>query len=493
MYRRTTLLVLVLWCVLAWAPTQASQAPGEETWMSVRLSGRKIGHLLISRKVDGDQVVTTQTLSIMLNRNGKSIPMDNVDRSVESLTGAPLAFSSRMSMSSMDSSSDGSIDAHGWFNAVNQVAGAKQSATARWPQGALLAEGLRQAMLKQAPFTGKHYDLLIFDQATQQVVPIQVEVLGNEQVNLPEGSELLNHQRQTMRTAKGTQLIDLWLAADGQVRKGVLSMLGRDMEMLACSRTCAEAPVQDLDMFRAAIVDSPRPLPPYLRENFLRYIIHTGSQASQPLAETDEQRVHALADGDWEVDIGPATAGGQPPPTDADREPNLWVQSDAPPIQALARQAVGNATTDQDKMRRLRMFVSNYITGHGLDVGYASALEVASTRRGDCTEYAILLTALARAQGIPARMVTGMVYADRYAGNSRVFLPHAWVQAWVNHRWQSFDAALRHFDTSHIAIDSGDGDPWHFFNAGQVFATMRIDRVLPFWEILDTPPAGKTL
>ena len=487
--RTTALLLLVLlWCVPAWLPAQADVGTSDETWMSVRLAGRKIGHLLIQHERDGDRIVTTQSLTILLNRNGKSIPMSNMTRSVETLAGEPLGFASRTSMSAIDSTVDGNRQQDGSYRVISRVGGMEQASNLDWPQGALMAEGLRRTMLAQASHAGQHYQVRVFDQATQQAVPIQVEIVGDEQIELSGNTETLNHQRQTLQTDRGMQTIDLWLDRDGQVRKGVLAMMGRQVEMLACDRSCALAPEQDLDMFRAAMIDSPRPLPIYMRDAFLRYRIHVSGDVTQPLINTDEQRVSRLADGDWQVDVGVSRPGGQPPPNDADRKPNLWVQSDAPAIRELAAMAVGNAGSDQEKMRRMRVFVSNYITEHGLDVGYASALEVVGSHQGDCTEYAILLTALARAQGIPARMVTGMVYADRYAGSSRVFLPHAWTQAWVGGRWQSYDAALRHFDTTHIAIDSGDGDPWHFFNASNVFATLRIQDASAYWELLATPP-----
>jgi hypothetical protein len=505
MRNRTTALLLLLLsgCVSAWLPARADvgasdqtgsdqatpdQTAPDQTWMSVRLAGRKIGHLLIEHERGNDRITTTQSLTILLNRNGRSIPMSTMSRSVETPAGEPLAFASRTSMSAIDSTVDGSRQTDGSYKVVSHVGGAEQLSSIDWPQGSVMAEGLRRNMLAQAAHVGQRYQVRVFDQATQQAVPIQVDVLGDEQVELPGGTETLNHQRQTLQTARGMQTIDLWLDRDGQVRKGVLAMMGRQLEMLACDRACALAPEQDLDMFRAAMIDSPRPLPLYMRDGFLRYRIHAGGDIDQPFITTDEQRVTRLPGGDWQVDVGVSRPGGQPPPTDADRKPNLWVQSDAPAIRELAAIAARGAGSDQEKMRRLRTFVSNYITEHGLDVGYASALEVLDSHQGDCTEYAILLTALARAQGIPARMVTGMVYADRYAGSSRVFLPHAWTQAWVGGRWQSYDAALRRFDTTHIAIDSGDGDPWHFFNASNVFAALRIQDAHAYWELLASPP-----
>lgn len=460
----------------------------DTTWMSVLLGGRKIGHLRIDRENGPGTVTTTQTLSILLNRSGKSIPLSNMIRSVESSAGQPLAFATRTSMSAMDSTVNGERQSDGSFRIATTVGGSTRYSYISWPGQALLNDGQRKAMLDAARQPGLHYRLQMFDPATQQAMDVGVEVFGNEPVSLPGGTETLSHQRQRLHQDRGDQIMDLWLDGQGRARKGIISMLGRQLEMIACDQACAMAPEQDVDMFRAAMVDSPRPLTPNLRESFLRYRMTIQGDIATPLINTDEQRVLHLGGHDWQVDVGNAYAGGQAPPQPEDLLPNDWLQSDAPAIRALAAEAVGSAADNRQKMRRLRSFVSHYITQHGLDIGYASALEVVNTRQGDCTEYAVLLAAMARAEGIPARVVTGMVYADRYANTSRVFVPHEWVQAWVGGRWQSYDAALRHFDSTHIALDTGDGDPWHFFAVTNLFNAMQIVDVVPSWEFISPGP-----
>ena len=47
---------------------------------------------------------------------------------------------------------------------------------------------------------------------------------------------------------------------------------------------------------------------------------------------------------------------------------------------------------------------------------FSSASEVAVARRGDCTEYAVLLAAVCRARQIPCRLVLGLVYAPEQQG-----------------------------------------------------------------------------
>jgi hypothetical protein len=462
--------------------------PVQTDWMAVLLGGRKVGHIEIDRERHGDVLTTTQTLSLDLSRSGKPMHLGNMSRSVEGPDGEPLGFAARTRMSSMDSLVEAVPGDGGRYLVTTTVGGQTRTSLMDWPGDALLAEGQRLATVAAGREPGTHYQLHEFDPSSQQVVHVRVDVLGDETVALPGRAMPLSHQRQTLSLAHGRQTLDLWVDDQGIARKGLMSLLGQPLEMLACDRACALAPNQAVDMLRAATIGSPRWLPAYVRAVPMRYRVRISGDVGQPFITTDEQRVTALGGTDWMIDVGTAHPGRQAPPRPADRQPNAWLQSDAPAIRRLAAQAVGGARDDLQRMRRLRRFVSGYITGHGLDVGYASALEVVNSREGDCTEYAVLLAAMARAQGIPARVVTGMVYADRFAGASQLFVPHEWVQAWVNGRWQSFDAALKHFDSTHLALASGDGDPWHFAATTQLFGNLHIRQAVPGADL--SLPAG---
>ena len=101
-------------------------------------------------------------------------------------------------------------------------------------------------------------------------------------------------------------------------------------------------------------------------------------------------------------------------------------------------------------------------------------MDTLASQEGDCTEHAVLLAALARASGIPARVATGLVYADSYAGRRDVFIPHAWVQAWVDGRWRGYDAALNGFDSGHLGFNVGDGDPYRYYQGMALLGRLRI-------------------
>ena len=83
-------------------------------------------------------------------------------------------------------------------------------------------------------------------------------------------------------------------------------------------------------------------------------------------------------------------------------------------------------------------------------VGFAAANEVARNLTGDCSEHAVLLAAMCRASGIPARVVVGLVYVDRHQG----FGYHMWDEVYINQRWVAVDPTWNEttVDAGHIKL-----------------------------------------
>lgn len=78
-------------------------------------------------------------------------------------------------------------------------------------------------------------------------------------------------------------------------------------------------------------------------------------------------------------------------------------------------------------------FVYDWIEVKDFGVGFASALEVARTPRGDCTEHGVLAVALLRKLGVPARGVVGWVALEQTLGL------HFWVEVKLGNRWVPVD------------------------------------------------------
>ena len=119
-------------------------------------------------------------------------------------------------------------------------------------------------------------------------------------------------------------------------------------------------------------------------------------------------------------------------------------------VKELAKKAVGDAQTDEDKVKRLCRFVYNFITP-----SQASSLpkihDLLERKCGDCKSYALLFTCLARAAGLPSREVSGFIYV----GDSiKAFGGHAWNEVLLNGYWVPVDAGWNQteIDATHICL-----------------------------------------
>jgi transglutaminase-like putative cysteine protease len=83
-------------------------------------------------------------------------------------------------------------------------------------------------------------------------------------------------------------------------------------------------------------------------------------------------------------------------------------------------------------------------------VSVPDALGTLENRMGDCNEHAMLLAALARAAGIPARIEAGLVYLG-----GRMYY-HAWNLLYLG-RWVTADALFGQLpaDVTHIRLVTG--------------------------------------
>ncbi|MCL1909162.1 MAG: transglutaminase family protein [Holophagaceae bacterium] len=132
---------------------------------------------------------------------------------------------------------------------------------------------------------------------------------------------------------------------------------------------------------------------------------------------------------------GKASADPEEAPYLAD-SPLLGIQ-DSVITELAARLRIDPNATRWEVCCRVNAFVFDLIRDKGLDVGFATAPEVAADPRGDCTEHTVLTIALLRRLGVPARAVFGWAGLDDGAETTMGL--HAWVEAKTGRRWIPLD------------------------------------------------------
>lgn len=464
---------------LSWAaPGLANPLPElSETWFSVRLAGRHVGHMLWTRAVEADTVHTRTELKVVLWRADEALQVRADESSRETRAGHPLGFGSAFDSAGSTTRVEGDVAANGEVHVRIDGSGHAEERTLRWPAGAMLAEAQRLALQDQVARGAREVSGQVFDPSSLQVLGLTSELVGDARIELPEGSEQVVHVRQRLGREGSVVQVESWLAPDsGFPRRLRMPALGMQLELLACSRACATAVAELTDVFENTVVGSPRALSIRDRSGDLEVQLNVRDGPIDALDDVPGQTIVQRDDRGALVRIA-AAGGSQSPPRPEDSAAARWVQSDHADIRALAEALAGKRGGDRQRMRRLEQGVRTFIANKSLRIGYASALEVLSLREGDCTEHAVLLAALARASGIPARVVTGIAYTPRFADRQDVFVPHAWVIAWIDERWQGFDAALPRFGSAHIGLTSGHGDPFDFYSGVELLGNLAIESV----------------
>jgi hypothetical protein len=114
------------------------------------------------------------------------------------------------------------------------------------------------------------------------------------------------------------------------------------------------------------------------------------------------------------------------------RAPSFLVDSDEPIIAELAA-----AVPDDRSFEAVRKLVQGRFQSRKYGE-FWTASRAAKTRSGDCSEHAVLVAAVARRLGIPARVLVGWVtVTDEQRGAA---VGHAWAQLHDGARWVDVDA-----------------------------------------------------
>ncbi|MEJ7810089.1 MAG: transglutaminase-like domain-containing protein [Gemmatimonadaceae bacterium] len=129
--------------------------------------------------------------------------------------------------------------------------------------------------------------------------------------------------------------------------------------------------------------------------------------------------------------------------------PEPLVQSDDPAIAALATRIAGGETDARVVGERINRWVHDSLEKK-ISFSIPNAAQVLRARSGDCNEHTQLYVALARAAGVPARSVAGLVYVGGK------FYYHAWPEIYLGD-WVATDPTFGQFpaDAAHLRFVIG--------------------------------------
>ena len=131
--------------------------------------------------------------------------------------------------------------------------------------------------------------------------------------------------------------------------------------------------------------------------------------------------------------------------------PQDKIETDASQILQKALEITKGQPASAATAKALSAWTSDWLKPSLEDDG--SALSGLKSKLGTAQTYTRLYTALARAAGIPTRIVSGLVSAD-----GKTFNYHCWAESWVDKQWLATDPFYRQFpaDMTHVKLLEGE-------------------------------------
>ncbi len=444
-------------------------AGAERRWYDVNLNGQKVGYVESSFEriqVDGRPALRTREISrLKIARLQQVIEIESETTATCRTDGQPLSFRHHRSEGGLVRTVTGRRK--GERLEVEQTVG-RQSTRRTIPLGpnvflASTFEPLFYDDLKEG-FSVKGTAILE-DQGDAQ--PFRLAVTGQERARSGESYWVVEAEVDVIKTRAR-------VAMDGHMV--ALDLVGMGIGYVETDRESALRLDATMDIFSAALFAASAPIPH--REDLAELELLLTDSAGEPIdiVQDDRQRATSSKGGTMLQIRGmsaPKTSASLPVEDErvvAYLAGTPYETLDDPALVKASRKAVAGAKTVWPAVRRLTAFVDAHIADKTLSQSFTSASEAYSSGVGDCTEHAVLFSALAKIAGIPTRLVTGLVYVG---GPKNQFGYHEWAEVWTGTAWHPVDPTFGQAtaDPTHVKFAVAQSDPAGLRKASLVAAS----------------------
>lgn len=425
-----------------------------EQWYGLYMNGKKIGYSVSELALTGDGGATLrEDASFKLNMAGVKQDMRIFSRRTYGPGGELVQIESRVD----DVSGSSIFNAHVEGELLileSKVGGQSRTSTLPRPRETLQDVLKQKELVSGNPAIGDTISFSLFEPMYQMEIDAHSEIVGVEERVL-DGVRTKVFEVKTRLDTMGIESI-AYIAENGiTLEDRIAGIITTRLEPEAMAKDVHYS--NDVIVSNAARVSEPIANP---RDRDSLDLRLTGPLGDEHLFNDERQSL--TAEGDHfrfngrkiaTDDLEPATL---PIDDDGVREwlkPTLFVQSDHPKLIEKARSIVGGETDALKVSERLTEWVFNHVRTT-FSARLTNSLEVLENMEGDCTEHSMLYIGLARAAGIPAREVAGLIYVE---GQDSGFYFHQWATVWVG-KWIDVDPTFNQpiADATHIKLAEGD-------------------------------------
>ncbi len=475
--------VLLLWAIQALAGGGTGTVV-RETWDTAYLGGSKAGYIhTIVRSLDkGDPKVTQTTVEYRLHvkrfNEVLQLGMDVGDEATADGTVTGIFMRQYQG-------GEKKLDLRGQVVGKQLhlgLADGKKLQPAPWPASVVGLWHQQTLFPDRNARPGDRFDYLRFEPTINLVLTTHVHVKDFEMVEMGpgKGKQKLLRVESREDPIEGVKLPVLVQWLDGQlepVRAQTELPIGAitTYRTTKAEATQAATPGELADIGLGQVIKLKNKIAnPYAAKKAVyRVQIRDADNASECLAHDARQTFDKVKKGFFELQVAAGPGGEAEKPGDEFLQSSYFINCKDNLVKQHARTAVGTETDPWKAALKIEKWVHNKMRATN-DEGLAPADQVARTLQGDCSEYAMLMAAMCRAEGIPSRTAMGLIYAD-LKGKGPVFSFHMWTEVWVAGQWRPLDATLGrgYVGATHIKVTDHS---WH--------NTQTLTPLLPLYSLL---------
>jgi len=422
----------------------------QEYWTGVIFNGDKIGFSRTSiRPADGEpgRYVIESEASLLVRLLGfqKDIQMHSEDVVEADLTLVRMHYRHNLDGNTLEISGE---QHDGKLHATITTRGRSTEQEIDAPTPVFPASTIALLPVVRGIQVGRSYRYQVYSGETQSLLDVTQKVEGYEE------SDLFIGAAYRLETSASGYRTTTWIEAQGRPQLE----LALNGVMISALETPTEAKrylaLAALNK-REALVDFSvvRPEQPLTRPRATTFLaLEIGNAPGAPPDGPGQQ-----CSAKTQVWVCQLHAGGTEP-DDSVRARAAYLQSsvtvpaNAQAIRDTAAQIVGSSTDPNEQIALVLHWLRTNIRRVPVDA--FSALDVLAQREAECQGHAYLYAALARALGIPTRVVNGLVYSESLHG----FLYHSWAESYVDGAWRAVDPTFGQpaADATHLKLIEGE-------------------------------------
>jgi len=425
-----------------------------EDWAEMFMNGQKIGYARTFMKREGDEILTLERTYTRLGRGESEIISLSTTETREKLDGTPVSMTSITQEGPLTKKQTFSFSASGVSITTSDGNRTWENEYELEP-GYLLSWGFVRKVVLEDPQAGIVWEDRTYlpELVLDRTLPMTTRFFDKEPLPMETGIVQADRIEQTMQLGFIPITFTAWISEDGRLIKGRVPIGGLEIVLLGSTEEKAKAEYESPDIFTDSLLSLNRRIP--VGANSVTFTLTADAGLSTGIPESAYQSVEEQPNGSYLIHVRKGSLAfeknGREMHSNEYLRASPMVDYNDPVIMDLLDGVELDGLFPADQIRQLVQLADDSISIKSLGMGFGSASEAVVQSEGDCTEHALLLTALCRAAGYPARGASGLVY---FLDENRkpVMGYHMWTQVWNGADWFDIDAAFGTADPEPIRI-----------------------------------------